>query len=524
MQTRTTDVLIIGAGPVGLTLAIDLVRRGIDVRIVEREVAPSRASKAKTIQPRALEVLDDLGAVGGVLRVGVIDLPMRFHDASGGVIDKLTMSVQADEVFSTPYPDPIWIAQFDVDAALRGRFEDLGGRIEFGTEATFLNQDQEGVSTRLSTPLGEEEVATRYVVAADGGKSVIRQQVGLPLMGETYENQRWYLGDVTAPDLDRAFMHIWTSDEGMLGLTPLPGTDLWQFQSPIRPHDEPVEPSLASYQALFDTRVGAGRVELTSATWLSVYRVNVRMAEHYRRGRVLLAGGAAHVPSPAGGQGMNTGIQDAYNLGWKLAAVIDGADDDLLDTYGSERIPVARAVLDDSTRKMQRTLGTVTASTEKGLAGALGSIADDITTGLPVGYPGSSLTLPMRPDRQLPVMPGDRAPDALGLHGRDFDGTLFDLFRGPHWTLLAFTQKTDDAGLDALDGATVRVHKIGANLKDANGNVARIYGAEENEMILIRPDGYLAARLPLSELPTLTDYLSHKSPRWGAEGEASPQG
>lgn len=510
MQT-TTDVLIIGAGPVGLTLATDLARRGIDVRIVEQEPAASRASKAKTIQPRALEVLDDLGAVSHVLKTGVTDLPVRFHDASGAVLDKPTMSVRADDAFSTPYPDPVWIAQFDVDAALRTRLEELGVRVEFGTEATFIDQDVDGATADLRTPQGDEEVRARYIVAANGGKSSIRKQVGLHLIGETFEKQRWYVGDVIVPALDPDFMHIWTSDQGMLGLTPLPGTDLWQFQSPIRPDEEAVEPSLASYQALFDTRVGTGQVGLTSATWLSVYRVNVRMVESYRQGRVFLAGDAAHVHSPAGGQGMNTGIQDAYNLGWKLAAVLRGADDDLLDTYGSERIPVARAVLDDSTRKMQKTLGTVTESTEKGLASALGSIADDITTGLPIGYPESSLTLPIHPGQYAPVVPGDRASDASGLHSSTFDGSLFDLLRGTHWTLLTFPHQKGNTNVSSLSSETVHVHEIGTDLEDTRGNMARIYQPAEDELILIRPDGYLAARLPLTEIDTLREYLSRLS-------------
>lgn len=505
-----TEVLIIGAGPVGLTLATDLAQRGVEVRIVDQEPAPSRASKAKTIQPRALEVLDDLGAISDVLKIGVTDLPMRFHDASGAVLDKPTMSVRADDAFSTPYPDPVWIAQFDVDAALRTRLDALGVRVEFGTEAVFVEQGADAATARLHTSQGVEEVQARYIVAANGGKSSIRKQIGLHLVGDTFDKQRWYLGDVTVPDLDRSFMHIWTSNQGMLGLTPLPGTDLWQFQSPIREEEEAVEPSLASYQALFDTRVGQGQVELTSATWLSVYRVNVRMVESYRQGRVFLAGDAAHVHSPAGGQGMNTGIQDAYNLGWKLAAVLRGASDDLLDTYGSERIPVARAVLDDSTRKMQKTLGTVTESTEKGLASALGSIADDITTGLPIGYRESSLTLPMHKGQYAPVIPGDRAPDAQGLHNKTFDGSLFDLLRGSHWTLLAFPHQKD-ATVYGLASATVHVHEIGTDLEDAQGNLARIYQPEEDEMILIRPDGYLAARLPLTEISTLREYLSRVS-------------
>ncbi|WP_253773838.1 FAD-dependent monooxygenase [Goodfellowiella coeruleoviolacea] len=141
------------------------------------------------------------------------------------------------------------------------------------------------------TPCRGGTIRARYVVAADGGRSGTRTLIGLPLVGQTYAQQRWYLGDVTGPDLDRDHMHIWPSEDRMLGLTPLPGTDLGQFQSPILPGVVPGTPSLECYQRLFDERAGSDGVVLTSVTWLSVYQVNVRMVETYRRGRVLLRRG-----------------------------------------------------------------------------------------------------------------------------------------------------------------------------------------------------------------------------------------
>ncbi|WP_241778599.1 FAD-dependent monooxygenase [Streptomyces sp. AcH 505] len=480
-----TDVLIVGAGPVGLTLACDLVRRGVDCRVVERETTPNRASKAKTVQPRTLEVLDDLGAVDHVVRHGVADLPVRLHEPSGGVVEQPSITARARDSFHTPYPDPLWIGQFDVEHALRERLYELGGAVEWGVTALDLVQDEDGATVSLRTPQGDSAVRARYVVAADGGKSAVRQLIGVPLEGETNEEQRWYIGDVTAGGLDRTRMHVWPSDGGMLILTPLPHSDLWQIQTPADPATQPATLTREFYQRLVDERAGAGAVTLTSADWLSVYRVNVRMAEDYRKGRVLLAGDAAHVHSPAGGQGMNTGIQDAYNLGWKLAAVTRGASPALLDSYGAERIPVARKVLALSTEKIDRTTEQATGDVAS-LSTTLGEITDDATTtGLAVRY-GSA---------------GYRAPNVTGLHGSALGSDLFDLLRGPQWNLIAFD--SDDPALPALATPDhLHVHRItsagrargGDDIADSQGEFQRIYAPRPGELVLVRPDGYLAAR------------------------------
>jgi 2-polyprenyl-6-methoxyphenol hydroxylase-like FAD-dependent oxidoreductase len=492
-----TDVLIIGAGPTGLTLACDLARRGVDIRIVERDPVPNKASRAKTIQPRSLEVLDDLGAVEHVLRHGVAALPMRFHEASGAIVDKPSISVRADASFRTPYPDPLWIGQFDVEHALRQRLTELGGRVEFGTEAIGIEQDDDGVTVTLRTTEHERTARASFVVGTDGGKSNTRKLIGLPLAGETYERQRWYLGDVTVPGLDRDHMHIWPSGRGMLGLTPLGSGDVFQFQSPIAPDEEPGTPSLDFYQRLFDER--AGGVTLTSATWLSVYVVNVRMVADYRKGRVLLAGDAAHVHSAAGGQGMNTGIQDAYNLGWKLPSVLAGARMTLLDTYSEERVPVARRVLEMSTDKMSRAMAQAGQGSEDGLGAALASIGEGgMNSGLGIHYRTSPITHRGSNPASGPVA-GDRAPNVGGLVGKGFRGDLFDLMRGPHWSLVAY-EHTEPVIFDNAKPTHMHVHRIGPGaIADTDGEFQRVYQPLPGELILIRTDGYLAARAPADQ-------------------------
>ncbi|MGC5772087.1 FAD-dependent monooxygenase [Paenibacillus pabuli] len=507
------DVLIVGAGPTGLTLACDLARRNVDHRIIERSALYNAASRAKTIQPRSLEVADDLGAVRYIMDTGAMNLAVRYYNADGRSVDKPDIAVAASAELETPYRDPVWIAQFDVEKALRDRYAVLGGRVELGMEAVELVQDLDGVTVIVNSPQEEEQIRARYVVGADGGKSNIRKFIQLPLVGETHDDERWYLGDVRLEGLDRDHIHIWTSSEGMVGVTPLPKSDIWQIQATI-PADieEPEQPSLEAYQAMFDRRAGAGRVRLTDASWLSIYRVNVRMVESYRNGRVFLAGDAAHVHSPAGGQGMNTGMQDAYNLGWKLDAVLHGADTALLDTYDEERRPVAQAVLEDSTKKMGVVVGT---ATEDGaLSQSLSSISDDLTSGLLISYRSSSLIRPSARTNATCSFPGDRAPNATGLEGTGFAGSVFDLLRGPHWTLLAFADGIDPS-LKNFTNDELHVHYIlpsnaeeAEGISDTAGNAYRIYDVASKELVLIRPDGYIALRTSIDDTATISNYLN----------------
>lgn len=510
----SVDVLIVGAGPTGLTLACDLARRNINHRIIDKNTFYNVASRSKAIQPRSLEVVDDLEAIDYILDTGVIDLPVRYYNADGKSIDKPSITVAASSKLETPYRNPVWIAQFDVEKALRDRYADLGGQVELGIEAVKLVQDLSGVTVTVKTLQGEEQIHASYVVGADGGKSNIRKFIQLPLVGETYDDERWYLGDIQLEGLDRDRIHIWTSSEGMLGLTPLPKSNIWQLQATISADiQNPAEPSLELYQTMLDQRAGTGRLKLTQASWLSIYRINVRMVECYHSHSVFLAGDAAHVHSPAGGQGMNTGIQDAYNLGWKLAAVLQGADTTLLHTYDEERRPIAQAVLEDSSKKIKSLTATVTAS--ESLSQSLSTISDDLTSGLPISYRSSSLTRSFTGKNTPLLLPGDRAPNADMLQSKDFLGSIFDLLRGTHWTVLAFVNHTEPSVLENLSHEQVRLYSILPSdtettdqIIDKAGNAYRIYNILNEELLLIRPDGYIALRTSIEESTSILQYLN----------------
>ncbi len=349
---RACDLLIVGAGPTGLTLACTLIRAGALVRIIDAAAAPPAGSRGKGLQPRSLELFDDLGIVDRVIANGVFGLPARYYDEHGNskVENRYEQRAARPDV---PFHSPLLTPQWRVEEALRDKLGALGGQVEFGVQLTDLAQDDQGVSAELTGHA--EKCRARWLVGCDGGKSSVRHLVGIPFLGETLETYRMLVADVGASGLDRDHWHIWRSAGGFMALCPLPSTELFQYQASVAPGQDS-EASLEVMQRTLEECSHRSDIQLSGPSWSSLWRANVRMVDRYREGRVFLAGDAAHVHSPAGGQGMNTGIQDAYNLGWKLAAVSAGADEKFLDTYQQERLPIAAWVLGISNKIMAATV------------------------------------------------------------------------------------------------------------------------------------------------------------------------
>jgi 2-polyprenyl-6-methoxyphenol hydroxylase-like FAD-dependent oxidoreductase len=384
------DVLIVGAGPTGLTLAYDLARRGVKVRIVDAAFGPFRGSHGKGIQPRTQEIFDLLGLMPELAKVGGPYQRMRFHwgplSVRGG-----SLATRHTPTEMTPYPNLLQVPQFETEGVLRAHLASLGVQVEYGRSFSALVQTDDFAEVTLADG---ERIRSAFVVGSDGGRSSVRKALGLRLVGGTVEERSLLVGDVKVDDLSREDWHVWPwSSGGMLTLCPLPHTDFFQVTcaqvDDVTGHIERV------------TRHRVSEV-LTSSS----YTPQARMVQRYRVGRVFLAGDAAHVHPPAGGQGLNTGVQDAWNLGWKLAWALRGGPASVLDSYESERLPVAAAVLNLSRK----------------LHGARSMKRGELTNQLGLHYRESPLTSGTTLGE---LHAGDRMPDGRLSNGR----RIFDVLR-----------------------------------------------------------------------------------------------
>ncbi|WP_406315184.1 FAD-dependent monooxygenase [Streptosporangium sp. NBC_01639] len=519
------DVLIVGAGPTGLTLACDLTRRGISCRIIERSPTPQVGSRGFTLKPRSLEVFDDLGVADRVTAAAQVQSRTRFHLGRPLLFDLRVPPAPPSR--RRPYPNSLAIPEWRTEAVLRERLTELGGAVEFGSRLVdFHCDDDQAVTATLQCDDTTETVHASYLVGADGGRSTVRRRLGLDFSGATHDGTRALIADVHIDGLNhRDAVHFWMAANGhILVLRPTPHTPTWQAVASLAPDAHGVWPeaSLQYLQQAITERTGRTDIRLSDPTWLSVWRYNLRMVDTYRVGRVFLAGDAAHVHSPFGGFGMNTGIQDAYNLGWKLALVLRGAaDEHLLDTYQTERLPVARAILAESDKRFAAATPPAIIRpllrfiVKSSFARQQINDRNDHPT-----YRTSPLSLNLT-GRRSRLRAGDVAPDApLRLAPDAPRIRLVDLFRGPHFTILTFgprhAQAVEHATRDLADhlhAYTVTASRqqppTGATaLIDAEGHIRRTYGAREGTLIVVRPDGYIGLIAHHATDRTLRDYLA----------------
>jgi 2-polyprenyl-6-methoxyphenol hydroxylase-like FAD-dependent oxidoreductase len=494
MRDTTTDVLICGAGAAGLTLAIDLARRNISFRIVDKLPTPFPGSRGKGIKPRTQEVFEDLGVIDRIVAAGGLYPPERDYQEGGGFIDSCSTE-RGEPTVNEPYLLPLMVPQFLTEGVLRNRLAEFGKSVEFATELESFEQSDTGVTALLRAAGQTERVQARFLVGADGGRSFVRHSLGIDFPGKTL-GVRAIVADVLLDGLSPDAWHRWGGGDmsQQIYICPLRGTNMFQIQAPV-PLDGDVDVSASALTWLISSRTKRTDINVREVKWASAFHMNARLADKYRVEGVFLCGDSAHVHPPTGGQGLNTSIQDAYNLGWKLAAVLDGAGSKLLDTYEAERRPIAQDMLGLTTQLLQ-------ALKERG----------DMYRGrevqqLDLGYAGLSAGLnhPERPRDLLAA--GDRAPDVpfMGRAGQPV--RLFELTKGPHWTLLGLDTDKHAAAIQVRKN--LHIHRIAADgdLADEQQIFSRTYSVTKGDWVLIRPDGYIGAMIGPQGLSSLEDYF-----------------
>jgi 2-polyprenyl-6-methoxyphenol hydroxylase-like FAD-dependent oxidoreductase len=459
----TTDVVVSGAGPTGLMLACELALAGVQVRVLDRRSGQNNMTRAFAVHARTLELLDARGLADDLVPQGV---PVKQVAPTPGAVLDLAE-------FDTPYPMVLIAPQSATEHLLEARAVRLGVQIDYGAEVVGLHQDADGVSVEASRAGAVTTERARYVVGCDGSHSAVRELVGIDFVGEHYPTHI-LLADVQLTEPPEEAMFARNSDEGVVLCVPFGDgwyrAIAWDRLRQQAPLDEPV--TGAEMRSAFD-RIAGTDFGMSEPRWSSRFLSEHRQARHYRVGRVLIAGDAAHVHSPLGGQGMNTGIGDAMNLGWKLAGVVRGwAPVSLLDSYTAERHPVGAWVLDWTRAQVAlmrpepraRALREVVIDLAATTAGATYFVKK--ISGVGQGYdlgPGPQIVGRSAPD--LALSDGTRLAD----HLHDGHGLLLDL--------------ADQPKLRELGSAwPSRVRVVTADCPDEPSLAG----------LLVRPDGYVA--------------------------------
>jgi 2-polyprenyl-6-methoxyphenol hydroxylase-like FAD-dependent oxidoreductase len=519
-KSSQTEVLIAGGGPVGLTAAIELARRGVGCRVVDPLLEPPQYAKAVGVQPRTLEVFESMGLLGRVLDAAIEMLGQIVY-VNGERVAKLDFAVPADVPFGFTA-----IPQYVTERILREELALRGVEVERGLRLSRFEQDADGVRATVAGDDGEQTVHAGYLIGADGAHSAVRKGLGLTFEGGAFEEQ-YMLGDVevgwSVPRgyAIRAMHQTDGATDDLLVCIPLPQSDALRAgahrrraryrMSMLVPDELSAAPSkgiahgfegdrtpeLHHIQAVLD-RLSPEPTTARNLRWSSVFRISHRIVDAYGRGRVFVAGDAAHIHPPTGAQGMNTGIQDAHNLAWKLALAVSGcAAPDLLDSYDAERRPVGEEVVGRTVRSAREGIGADSTDVDYVIRREAQLLID---------YGDSPIVSGLRA--------GGRAPDATGLTRDAVTGALrlFSLFGPSHTVLLyaaedagpADVERFEAAGEAAVAAASgdANVYLIAASgahvdttvlplIRDAESEFEDAYSTGGRTAFVVRPDGYL---------------------------------
>ncbi|MEM9226506.1 MAG: FAD-dependent monooxygenase [Verrucomicrobiota bacterium] len=544
--TAETDVLIVGAGPVGLTLACELARHGVHHRIVDKASTASTTSKALAIHARTLEVLDTMDVIDTFLERG-----QRVNGMSLYSKGKTITRIGIDEVDSR-YNFILDLPQYETEIILAEHLEAKGFTIERGMRLEGFTQGDDYVDATLARGDYRETVRARYLVGCDGSRSTVRKELDLPFEGEVYD-ENFVLADVHIDwDQSESEIQMYTDKQGIVAIFPMPG-GRHRIIATV-PTDGEVQLEIPFFDQLLKERL-VHKARLHNPIWFSQFKIHHRIVPRYSVGRVSLAGDAAHIHSPAGGQGMNTGMQDAYNLGWKLALSLQ-QDVDLLESYSQEREPVGHDVL-KTTDRMTRLMtmkNPLSASLRNRVLPVLNGLdafqrrVRDSLEEIDIEYAHSPViqeaiddALPKEATKAFAsgAIAGVRAPEGTVVHaGSGVAHRLYSFFRLSKHVLIIFTQARldkshNEASLECLDLVKAHYDHLIMPLiisgrrppsqdssdhpytyLDTRDSVHEAYGVHKSSaLFLIRPDSIIGYRSLPVDVAKLKRYLERVYPQ-----------
>ncbi|MGO9693273.1 MAG: FAD-dependent monooxygenase [Mycobacterium sp.] len=513
--TPNPDVLVVGAGPVGLVAACELARHGIRVRVIDKLTQPTDQSRAIAVHARSLDMFDRMGVVDEMVSTGIKATAMQLYAGHSKLFRVPLGGVDS------AFPFTLTTVQTETERVLGEHLESLGITVERGVELVGLTQDEQAVHVTLRREDGStEQVSAPWVIGADGAHSTVRKLVGTKLSG-SFVGERFLLGDVDAEHaLDMDSMHTFFAPDGPVVVLPMRDGRM-RFLAEV--HDEPgtpmnMHPTQDELQAILDRRIGGIRV--VHSHWLTSFEIHHARVPAYRWGRVFLAGDAAHIHSPAGGQGMNTGMQDAFNVAWKLAAVISGqAGETLLDSYEAERIPVADGVIAFTDRLTR-------AGTLSGVPRRIRDVVIRVLSRIPaarrfmaetaeevnVNYRNSPIAVGRRP-RPAKVAAGEHLPHVVDAAVQKQLAAVCGVQNTGHVVLtVASGQPAPAAGEGQVrvlvTADNIPVAGYDTVIADPKGFVGQRFGLKNGGRVVIRPDGYIGAVASLDDTTTVADYFT----------------
>ncbi|WP_394777834.1 FAD-dependent monooxygenase [Undibacterium sp.] len=499
----TPQVLIVGAGPTGLVLALMLARHGIPFRIIDKNSGPGQASRAMVVHARTLEFYRQLGFADELVAQGVKVEHLHVHE--GGAEAAHIALGEIGEGLS-PYPFVLSFPQDDHERFLVAKLAAVGIAIEWNVLLASFTQDVVKVSAVLEHGSTEEHCEFDYVCGCDGARSRVRETLQLDFPGGTYEHL-FYVADVKTAGTWNTDLHIHLGQDSFGLMLPVRSSGMQRLIG-ILPDSLDAAAGFEDIRPIVESLLG---VQVTGLNWFSTYHVHHRVASHFRIGRCFISGDAAHIHSPAGGQGMNTGIGDAVNLSWKLAQVLQGrADPALLDSYESERIGFARALVATTDRAFQAIVsqGMTGKLVRKWLVPNVLPLLAGFTVArqtmfrmvsqIQIHYPDSALS----EGHAGKVAGGDRLPWV-----NDGEADNFDALRSLQWQLHVYGAPIPELAAEAQQ-LGLKVHVFTWNTAIAQT------GLQRDAAYLIRPDGYVALALPQQDGSALRRFLSRLNLRF----------